>query len=30
MVKENLYQPFEIDFKEVEEFPKAVYRNNFF
>ncbi|HWW40418.1 AraC family transcriptional regulator [Pedobacter sp.] len=30
MVKENLYQPFEIDFKEVKEFPKAVYRNNFF
>jgi AraC-like DNA-binding protein len=30
MKKENLYQPFEIDFKEMERFPKTTQNNNFF
>ena len=30
MPGEQLYQPFEIDFKKLEVFPKAVYSNNFF
>jgi len=30
MRKENLYHPFEIDFRELDQFPKAVKSNNFF
>ncbi len=30
MQKENLYQPFEIDFKELQKFPKISKSNNFF
>ncbi|MFL9485168.1 AraC family transcriptional regulator [Chitinophagaceae bacterium LWZ2-11] len=30
MIKENLYHPFEIDFKDLETFPKVTYKNNFF
>jgi AraC-like DNA-binding protein len=30
MKKENLYQPFEIDFKEMERFPQTPQNNNFF
>lgn len=30
MKKENLYHPFEIDFKEVSHFPKITKSNNFF
>lgn len=30
MTKGNLYQPFEIDYKAIDIFPKATYQNNFF
>jgi AraC-like DNA-binding protein len=30
MEKENLYQPFEIDCKELQRFPASIKRNNFF
>lgn len=30
MVKENLYKPFEIDYKELDKFPKTTRSNNFF
>ena len=30
MFKENLYQPFEIEFKELDKFPKSVHQHNFF
>ena len=30
MQKENLYQPFEIEYRELDEFPKMSRSNNFF
>jgi len=30
MIKENLYQPFEIEYKELERFPKATRTKSFF
>ncbi|MCD0470111.1 AraC family transcriptional regulator [Flavobacterium sp. JAS] len=30
MTNNNLYHPFEVDFKELEQFPKTNRRNNFF
>ena len=30
MAKENLYKPFEIDYKELNKFPRAARSNNFF
>ncbi len=30
MLKKNLYQPFEIDYKELDRFPKTSRINNFF
>lgn len=30
MTDKNLYLPFEVDFKELEQFPKTVRKNNFF
>ncbi|MNL07146.1 HTH-type transcriptional activator RhaR [compost metagenome] len=30
MTNKNLYLPFEVDFKELEQFPKTVRKNNFF
>lgn len=30
MTNMNLYHPFEVDFKELEQFPKTIQRNNFF
>jgi AraC-like DNA-binding protein len=30
MTKENLYTPFEIDYKELDKFPKTSRSNNFF
>jgi len=30
MTKGNLYQPFEIDYKAIDIFPKPTYQNNFF
>lgn len=30
MAREYLYGPFEVDFKELEVFPTAIYKNNFF
>ncbi|WP_316805426.1 AraC family transcriptional regulator [Pedobacter nototheniae] len=30
MAREHLYQPFETEFKKIDIFPKAVYKNNFF
>jgi AraC-like DNA-binding protein len=30
MTQENLYQPFEIECKELHTFPKTTFRNNFF
>ena len=30
MTREHLYQPFEIDIKKMDAFPKLVYKNNFF
>lgn len=30
MIKENLYKPFEIEYKEQEQFPKTTKSNNFF
>jgi AraC-like DNA-binding protein len=30
MIKENLYQPFSIEYKELNKFPRTVYKNNFF
>lgn len=30
MTNINLYHPFEVDFKELEQFPKTIQRNNFF
>jgi AraC-like DNA-binding protein len=30
MKKENLYRPFEVDFKILEHFPKVIRSNNFF
>ncbi|SNR53966.1 AraC family transcriptional regulator [Flavobacterium sp. ov086] len=30
MTNNNLYHPFEVDFKELEQFPKTIRRNNFF
>ncbi|SEV96375.1 transcriptional regulator, AraC family [Chitinophaga sp. YR573] len=30
MIKGNLYQPFEIEYKELQTFPKTIFRNNFF
>ena len=30
MTDKNLYLPFEVDFKELEQFPKTIRKNNFF
>ena len=30
MTAKNLYLPFEVDFKELEQFPKIIRKNNFF
>jgi AraC-like DNA-binding protein len=30
MTNNNLYHPFEVDFKELEQFPKTIRKNNFF
>jgi len=30
MTDKNLYLPFEVDFKELEQFPKTTRKNNFF
>ncbi len=30
MTNTNLYLPFEVDFKELEQFPKTIRKNNFF
>lgn len=30
MTNKNLYHPFEVDFKELEQFPKTTRKNNFF
>lgn len=30
MTAKNLYLPFEVDFKELEQFPKTIRKNNFF
>ena len=30
MIAKNLYLPFEVDFKELEQFPKIIRQNNFF
>ena len=30
MIAKNLYLPFEVDFKELEQFPKIIRKNNFF
>lgn len=30
MTSKNLYLPFEVDFKELEHFPKTIRKNNFF
>jgi AraC-like DNA-binding protein len=30
MIKGNLYHPFEIEYKELDSFPKTIFRNNFF
>ncbi|WP_343695909.1 AraC family transcriptional regulator [Flavobacterium sp.] len=30
MTNKNLYHPFEVDFKELEQFPKTIRKNNFF
>lgn len=30
MTNKNLYLPFEVDFKELEQFPKTIRKNNFF
>jgi AraC-like DNA-binding protein len=30
MTNKNLYLPFEVDFKELEKFPKTIRKNNFF
>lgn len=30
MTDKNLYLPFEVDFKELEQFPKSSWKNNFF
>lgn len=30
MTNINLYHPFEVDFKELDQFPKTIQRNNFF
>jgi len=30
MTDKNLYLPFEVDFKELEQFPKIIRKNNFF
>jgi AraC-like DNA-binding protein len=30
MINTNLYLPFEVDFKELEQFPKTIRKNNFF
>ncbi|MBF4517256.1 helix-turn-helix domain-containing protein [Flavobacterium sp. ANB] len=30
MTGKNLYLPFEVDFKELEQFPKTIRKNNFF
>lgn len=30
MTDKNLYLPFEVDFKELEKFPKITRKNNFF
>ncbi|RKR10515.1 AraC-like DNA-binding protein [Flavobacterium sp. 90] len=30
MTNKNLYLPFEVDFKELEQFPKTTRKNNFF
>jgi AraC-like DNA-binding protein len=30
MTDKNLYLPFEVDFKELEKFPKIIRKNNFF
>ncbi|KUJ61521.1 transcriptional regulator [Flavobacteriaceae bacterium CRH] len=30
MTNKNLYLPFEVDFKELEHFPKTIRKNNFF
>ncbi|PSL50338.1 AraC family transcriptional regulator [Chitinophaga niastensis] len=30
MANENLHQPFEIDYKELDKFPRTIRRNNFF
>jgi AraC-like DNA-binding protein len=30
MYREQLYQPYEIDFKKLDVFPQVLYKNNFF
>ncbi len=29
-MKESLYQPFDLEYKKMDQFPRTVYRNNYF